>query len=154
MSRQFTEQLTEGQAIAAANITTINSGGTASVSSSAINMGIMRRARAFFHLGSVTGGGAVTIALQSSATEAGSYANITLTGTAVVITGVNTANSMNAIEIRADQMPDGQPWLKAKATETGGHNVVVDIIVVADCASYSPGNAEDSVSWTNNVVGA
>jgi hypothetical protein len=154
MGRPFTEQLKEGQAIAGADITTLNSGGTASVLTSAINMANMRRARAFLHCGSLAGASSIDFRLQASATEGGAYTNITLTTTAVALTAITTDNSWNAIEIRADQMPAGKPWLKAYVENTAAADAVVDVFIVGDCAQYSPGNQEDSVTWTNNVVGS
>ena len=155
MGRSFQEQLKEGQAIA--GVTATPGGQTLSnsnVVTSAINMANMRRARAFLFTSTLTGAASLNFGLQASATEAGSYADITLTTTAVQITGITTDNSYNAIEIRADQMPAGKPWLIAKVTETATANAVCCMFIVADCASYSPGNQEDSVTWTNNMVGA
>jgi hypothetical protein len=155
MSRPFTEQLKEGQAIAGVTATpggqTLNN---SSVVTSAIDMSIMRRARAFLFTSTLTSTASLNFGLQASATEAGSYADITLTTTAVQITAIVTDNSFNAIEIRADQMPAGKPWLIAKVTETASQNAVCCVFIVADCAAYSPGNQADSVTWTNNVVGS
>ena len=33
-------------------------------------------------------------------------------------------------------------------------DAVVDVFIIGDCASQSPGNAQDTVTWTNNVVGS
>jgi hypothetical protein len=155
MSRPFTEQLKEGQAIA--GVTATPAGATLNNSAlytSAINMANMQRARAFFLTNTLTSTASLNLSLQASATESGSYTNITLTTTAVVITAMTTDNAFNAIEIRADQMPTGKPWLRAYAVETASQNAVVTMLLVGDCARYSPGNQEDSVTWTNNVVGS
>lgn len=155
MGRPFTEQLREGQAIA--GVIASPGGQTlsnSSVSTSAINMANMRRARAFLFTSTLTSTASLDLALQASATEGGSYTNITLTTTPVVIENIVTDNSFNAVEIRADQMPAGKPWLIATVTETETQNAVCCLFIVADCAAYSPGNQEDSVTWTNNVVGS
>ncbi len=154
MGRPFTEQLKEGQAVAGANITTLNSGGTATLLTSALDMSNLRRARAFLHTGTLTGAASLTFALQASATSGGAYTNITLTTQAVVLTTLTGDDAWYAIEIRADQMPAGKPWLKALITNTAAADAVVDVFLIGDCASYSPGNQEDTVTWTQNVVGA
>jgi hypothetical protein len=151
----FTEQMTQRQAIAVANPQTINSGGTATITTgNGINMAVLRRARGILNLGAVTGGGTVTFKLRASATSGGSFSDITTLTTNPTITGITTANQPNALEIRADEMPAGKPWLRAEATETGGQNVVADLILIGDDSSYKPGNAYDTVTWTNNQISA
>ncbi len=155
MSRPFTEQLKEGQAVA--GVTATPAGATlnnTSLYTSAINMSLMRRARAFFLTNTLTSSASLNLSLQASATQSGVYTDITCTTTAVIITAMTTDNAFNAIEISADNMPNGKPWLRANATETASQNAVVAILLVADCASQSPGNHNDTVTWTNNVVGS
>ena len=137
----FTETLHRRQALSYAQTTTINSGSTASLNTTGISMANLRRLRAFFMWGTVTGGGTVTIALQASATQGGSYANISGNTTNPVMAGVTpTSNTVSALEVRADQLPAGTVWVRAIATETGAQNVVTTILVVCDEAAYKPGN--------------
>ena len=149
------ETLKERQALAFATTTTINSGGTASLSTGGINMGTgPRRARAFFLLGTLTGAAAVTIQLMASDAVLGTYSAITNNTTNPTVTGVTTDDSLNCIEIRADQMPAGKPFLKAIATETGAANAVVTILLVGDESQYKPGSEFNNATITNNVVTA
>ena len=153
MSRQFTERLLEGQAVAGAYPQTINN---SSISSQALWMGRIRRARGFLWIGAITSSGSINFRAQSSATSGGSYADITTSTntqltTAPTLTAIVTQNSYNAVEIRADQMTSAQPYLKFTATETASQNVVVAIFVVGDCSADSPGNQSDGVTWTNNI---
>lgn len=146
----FTEQITQRQAIAVAVPNTINSGGTASLTTQWMDARNLRRFRALLNLGAVAGGGAVTFKLQAAVDNAGtSSADI---GGNATITGITTANQPNSLEIRADQLPAGKNWVRAVATETGGQNVVADLILIGDDAGYKPGNQSDRVTWTNNVV--
>ncbi len=41
-----------------------------------------------------------------------------------------------------------------RVTETATANAVCMAMIVADCASQSPGNQMDAVTWTNNIVGS
>lgn len=147
MSRPFTETLTEGQALAAKFPTTINS---TSIVTLGLNMAEIRRARAILKLG--TGAGAVTFTLQSSATATGVYADITNQATTnPSLTGLLTG-TYNTIEIRADQMPTGQPFLRAKALETGGSDIIADLTLIGDCVAYGPGNQFNNITLGNAVV--
>lgn len=147
------ETLKERQSLAFGTTTTINSGGTASLSTGGINMGTgPRRARAYFFLGTLTGGATVTIALQASDAVLGTYSAITNNTTNPLVSGITTDDSLNCIEIRADQMPSGKPFLKAIATETGGANAVVTILLVGDESQYKPGSDFNNATITNNVV--
>lgn len=149
------ETLKERQANAFVTTTTINSGGTASASTGGINMGTgPRRAVGLFVLGTLTGGATVTISLQASATVNGSYTNITNNTTNPTVTGITTDDSFNRLEIRADQMPSGKPFLRATATETGAANAVVTIILLGDESQYKPGSDFNNATITNNVVTA
>lgn len=155
MGRPFTETLKEGQAVAGVTATpagtTLNN---TSFDTTAINMANMRRARGFVFTGTLTSTASLNFGFYASATEDGTYTAITLTTTAVQVTALTTDNSFNAIEIRADQMPAGKEWLIIRVTETASQNAVVCAFIIADCAAYSPGNQEDSVTWTNNIVGS
>jgi hypothetical protein len=153
----FTEQLTEGQAIAVAVPTTLN--GTSIdtlVGGNGMNMGGggPKRVRAILNVGAVTGGGSLNFSIQASATKNGTYAAITNLTTNPTLTGITTANQPNALEIRADQLPAGKPWVKAIVTETGNQNVLASITLTGDCCQYDPGSQFDTVTWTNNVVAA
>ena len=149
----WNEQLTERYAIAVAQPTTINSGSTASINTgNGLFMGVIHRAFALCNIGAVTGGGAVTFQLQSATVSGGTFTNI---GGSYVLTGITTANQPNSIEIRADQMPNGRPWLRAIVTETGGQNVLVNLELIGDESAYKPANTEINIgnsTFTNQVV--
>lgn len=150
MGRPITEQLKEGQCVAGASIATLNNSST---SSSGLDMRSgPGRVRGILHCGTLTGAASVDFKAQASATLAGTYTDITAATTSPAITGIVTDDSWNSIEIRRDQMPTGKPFLKFKATETATANAVVDIIVIGDCADYSPLSDYDTVTWTNNIV--
>lgn len=148
--------LKERQALAFATTTTINSGGTATLSTGGIEMGGggPKRVRAFFLLGTLTGGATVTLQLMASDAVLGTYAAITNNTTNPTVTGVTTDDSLNCIEIRSDQLPTGKSFVKAIATETGAANAVVTILLVGDEASYEPGSDFNNATITNNVVTA
>lgn len=136
----FTETLTERTAFALGATTTLNSGGTATLNTgNGMNMAIIRRAMAKLILGTVTGGGSITFVLQASATSGGSFSTITAATTSPTLTATTT-NGLYTLEIRADQMPNGKPWLRALATETGGQNVVTTIELTGDESAYKPTN--------------
>ena len=133
-----TETLTERQALAVGNITTLNS--TSMNTGTGINMGVIKKARAFFHVGTQTNGSALTLTLQASATSGGSFAAITgLTINPSITVPANiVVNTLYSLEITSDLMPSGKPWLIANAQETGGQNVQVDIILVGDESDFCP----------------
>ncbi len=151
MSRPFTEQLTEGQALAGVTITTLYN---SSVLTSALDMSLIRRARLLLLCGTLTAGASVNVKAQASATAGGSYTDIDTPTTDPAITGITTDDSLNTIEIRADQMPTGKSFLKFLITETATQNAVVAAIVVGDCGSYGPNNDNDTFVPTNAVVAA
>lgn len=155
MSRPFTETLTEGQscAVGTTGPTVLNSTGLATLG---VNMGTgPKRCRVFFSFGSVNGSSLLTLQIRASATAIGGYAAITNNTTNPSLTGVlGVAGEMVSLEIRADQLPTGKPFVQGYALETGGQNVTVDIILVADCSEYSPGNAFDNVTWVSKAVTA
>lgn len=151
MSRPFTEQLTEGQALAGVTITTLNN---SSVLTSALDMSLVRRARLLLNCGTLTGGASINVKAQASATEGGSYTDIDTPTTDPAITGITTDDSFHTIEIRADQMPTGKPWLKFYIVETATANAVVAAFVVGDCGSYGPNNDNNTLTLTNAIVAA
>lgn len=148
----FTETLKERQAVAFAPTTTINSGGTTELATPGINMGRMRRIRGFFLLGTIANAGTVSISLQASASENSGYANMTNSTTNPTVTGITTDNSLNCLEIRADQLPDDTNWVRAYATTPSAENSVVSIVLIADEAVYKPGNQFNESTITNDVV--
>lgn len=157
MGRPFTEQLTEGQAIAVAVPTTLNNTSIDTlVGGKGLNMGPggPRRARAILNLGALTGGGSINFSIQASATASGTYAAITNLTTNPTLTGITTANQPVALEIRSDQLPAGKPFIKAIATETGSQNVLAAITLIGDCGQYDPNNQFDTVTWTANQPSA
>lgn len=152
MGRTFTEQLTEGQAIDGVNAgpTVLNATNTNTLG---MNMSIMRRVRYIFQFASVTAGALLTLSIRASNAQNGTYSDITEPTTNPKLTAVApVAGQPVSIEIRADQLPAGKNWVQGYAAETATNNVTVDIVGVADCSSYDPGNIEDSVTWNQKVV--
>jgi hypothetical protein len=54
-------------------------------------------------------------------------------------------------------MPAGTQWVQALATETGGQNVVVDLIILADESEYKPLSKQSATvtgvgTLTNSLV--
>ncbi len=148
----FTETMKEREAVAWVTTATINGGSTATSSSGYLDMGNMRRVRAFLVCGTLTGSASVNFAIQASAASGSGFAAITTLTTNPSITGITTDDSINAIEISADLLPSGTRYIKAIATETASANAVVTIIVIADDPSYHPGSAFNTATFTNNVL--
>lgn len=150
----FTETLNERQAIAVCIPGTINN--SSKNTGNGINMAILRRARAFLNVGA--NAGSLNFSLQASATSGGSYSAITNNTTNPTLTGITTASTTNCLEIRADQMPTGKPWLRAIVTEVNSADVVVDLILIGDESEYKPANSQTpaltTATLTNNVVTA
>jgi hypothetical protein len=154
----FTETLKERQVLASANITAINNAATASINTgNGINMGIVRRARAFLHL-QTANGSLVNFSLLASATSGGTFAAITGLTTLPALTGLNTNNAWYAIEISSDMMPAGKPWLQAIASETNNVAVTADLFIIGDESAYKPASSQSpalsTATITNNVVAA
>jgi hypothetical protein len=151
--RVFTEQLKERQIVAVAIPGTVNN--STLTTGNGINMGIFRRARGILNVGSVTSSGSLNFKLRASATSGGSFSDITNLTTNPTILAITTANQPNAIEIRADMMPAGKPWLRAEVTETASQNVVVDLLLIGDESAYKPGNlVGGGATFTNDLESA
>lgn len=145
----FTETMKERQAVSFVTTTTLNA---TSANTGGINMGILRRARAFLVCGTLTSTASIDFSLQASATQNGSYSAITGLTTLPAVTAIVTDDSLNAIEISADLMPAGKPWLRAIATETASQNGVVTMVLVGEDSGYKPGSDFNNATFTNNVV--
>jgi hypothetical protein len=142
----FTEQISQAMQIAnAIPPQTVNG---ATVNGTGVNTKSCQRWIALFNVGAVTGGGSLVGNLQSSATLAGSYANIS--GLATV--AVTTSNNVAVLEIGADSMPSGQPFLRASFTEGGGQNVVADAILIGMVANYSPASQNNASNVATPIV--
>lgn len=148
----FTETLKERQGLSFVTTTTINAGSTASVSTPALNMAYFRRVRAFLVLGTLTSTASVNISLQASASSGSGFSNITVLTTNPTVTAITTDDSLNCLEIRADQLPAGTQYIRATATETASQNAVVTIVMVGDESAYKPGNQFNASTPTNDVV--
>lgn len=145
----YTETMKERQALAFKAPSTLSN---SAVFTPALRMDVLRRVRAYFQLGTLTGSASVNISLQASATSDGTFVNITTPTTDPVVTAVVTDDSLNCLEIRADQLPAGMPWVRAYAIETATANAVVGILLIGDESSYKPGNAYNTTVPTNDVV--
>lgn len=115
-----------------------------------IDMSKFRRALFVVNVGSVAGGGQLTMQLiEDNAANLGTATN--LAGNNVSMTGFNTANRLVTFEVRAGQMT--KRYLGLKVTETGSQNVNVCVIGFGAEAVEKPGNANNASSVnTQNVV--
>src|SRR5690348_6366952 len=101
MPRDFTEQLTEGQAYAEMPIQTLNNAATANATTGALNMSILRRVRLIASMGAINASSLMNISIVQSNTQNGTYTAINCPTTNPAVTGVNTANAPVSIEVRA-----------------------------------------------------
>lgn len=143
MPLDILETLTEALSIQGAIIpgTVLNSGATVTAATVGINMKNFVRAMAEINVGAISAGGSITVTLQSSATVSGSYANIS--GSTMTIT---TASQVSTMEIRADEMPIGQPFLKVLITSTTAFNVAVSAVLWGGAAPQRPAKQWDVAS--------
>lgn len=107
----FTEQLTQALSIPAASLYPQNRAfdNTNAAVVGPINMNVFRRAMAHVVVGVVTTNSNIQAYFQASNANNGTFANISSGPT---IGNVNTSNTEYTLEIRADQMPSGKPWLQ------------------------------------------
>lgn len=141
MGIPFTEQLTQALSIPAASIYPVNVANNATGNvCGPINMRNFRRAMAHVVVGVLTGTANVQAFFQSSATSGGTFANVS--GGATIGT-VNTANTEYTLEIRADQMPSGQPWLQLVVL-VGGNSAYIAAPLYGDASDYAPANQFDA----------
>jgi hypothetical protein len=137
---------------------TINSGGTATVTTGSVDMQKFHRAFFLVEIGTVVSGGTVTLQLIESASANLSSAQAPQTVSNISLTGLNTSNKQYSFEIRADQLDAGYRYVGLQATETsgsGGHNVAITIVGFGDEANHKPGNANnDSTTVAAQSVAA
>lgn len=133
----YTEQLSQGLAIAAkidpqtqSQSATLNTG-------AGINMALFRRAMLVLSLG--TNNGSITVQPKSASASGGSFAQIATN----VTTAVTASNKVITVEVRADQMPAGQPWLRFDVIEGGVGTCVVSAVVLGGEAVQKPASAQD-----------
>lgn len=142
----FTEQLKERQAIAVIKPQTLNN--SEANSGNGMDMRIMRRARAILMTNTLSSTASINFVLKASDAVGGTYAAIT----GAEILTITTDNGNFAIEIRADQMPAGKPYLRMYLTETATQDAVVAGILIGDEAAYKPGSANNVATFTTQVV--
>jgi hypothetical protein len=141
------EQLSQGLSIAAAvspqtlNNSNANSG-------NGIDMSKFRRAMAVVLVGSVTAGGSLTAKLQSAATSGGSFSDIS----GSTITAITTSNKQATIEIRDDELPAGQQWLRVVLTEGGSQNVVCAAVLLGGEGDWKPASKQDPAAVAQRLV--
>jgi hypothetical protein len=154
MSETITQRL--GIAAPVSN-QTINSGGTATVTTGSVDMQKFHRAFFLVEIGTVVAGGTVTLQLIESASANLSGAQAPQSVASTSLTGLSTSNKQYSFEIRADQLDAGYRYVGLQATETsggGGHNVAVTIVGFGDEASHKPGNANNDSSVAAQSVAA
>lgn len=149
MPAPFTHTLKERQAVAFVTTTTLNN---TSVSTGYLDMGNMRRVRAFLVCGTLTSTSSINFSIQASSASGSGFAAITNLTTNPTLTAIVTDDSLNALEISSDQLPSGTRYVIAKATETASQNGVITMIMIADDADYNPGSAFNTATFTNNVA--
>jgi len=155
----YTEQITQRLGICApVSNQTINSGGTATVTTGAIDLSKFHRAFFLVEIGTVTAGGTVTLNLIESASNTlSSSQNPQGVGLSTVqLTGLSTSSKQYSFEIRADQLDAGYRYVGLQATETsvGGHNVNITIVGFGDEALQKPGKAQNDTSVATQNVAA
>ncbi len=155
----YTEQITQRLGICASvNNQTINSSGTATVTTGAIDMSKFHRAFFLVEIGTVVAGGTVTLNLiESASSNLSSSQNPQSVGLSTVqLTGLSTSGKQYTFEIRADQLDTGYRYVGLQATETsaGGHNVNVTIVGFGDEALQKPGKAQNDTSVATQNVAA
>lgn len=140
----FTEQLTEALSIAGfIEPQTLNNSNDVTVG---VNMKNFQRAIGLINVGANSG--SLTARLESSATLGGSYTVITGT----TITAITTANKQASVEIRADQMPEDQPFVRLKIIEGNTANCVCSGLLLGGVSSYSPASQFDPTSVVQRLV--
>ena len=139
----FTEQLTQALSIAAKSIYPANVAfdNTNAAVVGPVQMNVFRRVMAHLIVGVVTTNSNIQAYFQSSATSGGTFANIA-SGPTLGAAGVNTSNTEYTLEIRADQMPSGQPWIKL-AVLTNVANAFLSASCYFGESGYKPGNQYD-----------
>jgi hypothetical protein len=144
----YTEQITQAMGFATeVDPQTLNN---SNKTAGGVDMSWFRRAIVIVNVGSVTGGGALTLQLVES-TAANMAGATNLAGSNTSMTGYNTANSIVTFEARAGQMT--KRYLGLKVTETGNQNVVVCVNAIGMEADHKPGNSQNVAAVnTQNVV--
>ena len=133
-----TETLTERQALASGNYTVLNN--TGMTTGNGLNMGILKKVRAFLHVGAVTTP-TLVFQLKSSPTSGGSFAAITgLTVLPIITIVAAAANTWYTIEITSDLLglPAGNAWVRAEVLETNSSNGACDLFMIGDESDYCP----------------
>ena len=132
------ETLTERQAIAAGNITTLSS---SSVNTgNGMNASILEKLRLLVHIGAVSAGATLTVSLQVASSSGGSFTPVTGLTTLPILSGfVPVANTVLSIEISSDLLlPSGDNWVRGVVQETAGFNCTVSLILIGDESAYKP----------------
>lgn len=115
----------------------------------AVDMSKVHRALFIVAIGSVAGGGSLSIKLQESVdTTDGNFTD--LTGGAA--TAVATSTKLVTLEARADQLSAGKRYLRAVLTETGTQNVVCACVAIGGEAVQKPASAQDVAAVVQRLV--
>jgi hypothetical protein len=112
-----------------------------------IDMSKLQRLMFIIDVGSVGAAGTVDFKLQSSATSGGTYADIT--GTA--ITQVTASSKIVTVELRADQLPAGQRYVRHNLV-IGTNAVQVAVLALGGEAEYKPAKSQDIAAVSQRLV--
>ncbi len=96
-----------------------------------------------------TNAGSVTAKFQSAATSGGSYSDISGGPT---ITAITAASKQATLELRADQLPAGQQFVKLLITEGNVGAALCGGIVLGGEAPAKPAKAQDPASVVQRAV--
>lgn len=137
------EQLTQALSCPVAFIPPANYAANATPQSTAgVNMNKFNRVMALVNIGVIASGGNVQAYFQSSNAVGGTYTNITNGPTLAATT---TNNKGATLEIRRDQMPSGQPFLKL-CVLVNTQAAFVSGILLGGQSSYKPASQFDDAT--------
>ena len=147
----YTEQLTQALSVAAhCDPTTLNTGGTASLTSGAVDLSKFRRLMALVLVGA--NAGSITAKLQAAKTSGGAYSDVT----GSTLTAITAANKQATIELRQDQIESilgaGYQFVKLVITQGSAADSICAGVILGGEAEHEPASAQDPASVTQRLV--
>jgi hypothetical protein len=146
----FPEQLTQSLSIAGNAIYPSNAAANAASSTGNFAMSSFRRCMAKLITGVLPSGATINCVFQSSNVAGGTYTNV---ANAAVINASNS-NSEYTMEIRSDELPTGNSYLRANAT-VGTTTANYALEIWGGESGYKPANqfdAGDVISRTVSTI--
>jgi hypothetical protein len=119
-------------------------------SSTAVKMDIHREVMFLLQTGTLGTSATVDMKLQSSATSGGTYTDITNKSITQLVKASND-NNQASINIRASEMPAGQPFVKAVVT-VGTAASLTSLVGLAENDRYEPANLANKASVAQSVA--